>query len=135
MSLPVVYINVIHLRLIFWLFVCLMVFNATYNNISVISWRSFYWWRKPKDLEKKKKMNSYNANINMKVIKMHQQWLSFQIKTHLFFLPRSSMWCVFINVPNIFLSDTIRSSASDHYWNLASDYIKDVAEHPNLYIV
>jgi len=23
-----------------------MVFNATFNNISVISWR-FYWWRKP----------------------------------------------------------------------------------------
>jgi hypothetical protein len=24
-----------------------MVFNATFNNISVISWQSFYWWRKP----------------------------------------------------------------------------------------
>jgi hypothetical protein len=24
-----------------------MVFNTTFNNISVISWRSFYWWRKP----------------------------------------------------------------------------------------
>jgi len=25
-----------------------MVFNATFNNISVISWRSvFFWWRKP----------------------------------------------------------------------------------------
>jgi len=35
------------------LFVCLMVFNATFNNISVISWRSvFYWWRKPEDPEK-----------------------------------------------------------------------------------
>ena len=28
------------------LFVCLMVFNATFNNISDISWW-FYWWRKP----------------------------------------------------------------------------------------
>jgi len=29
--------------------VCLMVFNATFNNISVISWLSvlIYWWRKP----------------------------------------------------------------------------------------
>ena len=29
--------------------VCLMVFNDTFNNISVISWQSvlIYWWRKP----------------------------------------------------------------------------------------
>ena len=24
-----------------------MVFSAIFNNISVISWRQFYWWRKP----------------------------------------------------------------------------------------
>ena len=30
-----------------------MVFNATFNNISVISWWSvFFWWRKPEYLEK-----------------------------------------------------------------------------------
>ena len=29
-----------------------MVINTTFNNISVISWRQFYWWRKPEDLEK-----------------------------------------------------------------------------------
>jgi len=31
-----------------------MVFNATFNNVSVISWRSlqFYWWRKPEYSEK-----------------------------------------------------------------------------------
>jgi uncharacterized membrane protein len=29
-----------------------MVFNATFNNISVISWRQFYWCRKPEDPEK-----------------------------------------------------------------------------------
>jgi hypothetical protein len=27
-------------------------FNATINNISVISWRQFYWWRKPEYPEK-----------------------------------------------------------------------------------
>jgi len=25
-----------------------MVFNATFNNISVISWRSVFWWSKPR---------------------------------------------------------------------------------------
>ena len=30
-------------------FVCLIVFNATFNNISVIS---YYWWRKPENPEK-----------------------------------------------------------------------------------
>ena len=34
------------------LLVCLMVFNSTFNNISVISWWSVYWWRKLKDSEK-----------------------------------------------------------------------------------
>ena len=34
------------------LFVCLMVFNATFNNISVISWGSVLWWRKPSYREK-----------------------------------------------------------------------------------
>jgi len=29
-----------------------MVLNATFNNISVISWRQFYWCRKPENREK-----------------------------------------------------------------------------------
>jgi len=24
-----------------------MVLNSTFNNISVIAWSQFYWWRKP----------------------------------------------------------------------------------------
>ena len=31
-------------------FVCFMVFNATFNNISVISWRQFCWWRSRRKL-------------------------------------------------------------------------------------
>ena len=31
---------------------CLMVFNATFNNISAIWWGQFYWWRKSEDPEK-----------------------------------------------------------------------------------
>ena len=35
------------------MFICLVVFNATFNNISVTSWRGqFYWWRKPEVPEK-----------------------------------------------------------------------------------
>jgi hypothetical protein len=30
-----------------------IVFNATFNNISVISWRAIYWWRKPEFPERK----------------------------------------------------------------------------------
>jgi hypothetical protein len=26
-----------------------MVFNATFNNISAITWRQSHWWRKPED--------------------------------------------------------------------------------------
>ena len=29
-----------------------MAFNVTFNNISVISWRQFYWWRKSEYPEK-----------------------------------------------------------------------------------
>jgi hypothetical protein len=29
-----------------WFGFWLMMFNATFNNISAISWRQFYWWRK-----------------------------------------------------------------------------------------
>ena len=36
------------LRLMFFRF---MVFNSTFNNISVISWQ-FYWWRKPEYMQK-----------------------------------------------------------------------------------
>ena len=34
------------------LWVRVMVFNATFNNISIISWRQFYWWSKAECPEK-----------------------------------------------------------------------------------
>jgi len=35
-----------------WVRVRVMVFDATFNNISVISLVQYYWWRKPECLEK-----------------------------------------------------------------------------------
>ena len=32
--------------------VIVVVLNATFNNISIISWGQLYWWRKPEDTEK-----------------------------------------------------------------------------------
>jgi hypothetical protein len=47
----------------FVLFVaCLMVFNATFNNISVISWRQFYWWIKQEDPEKTTDLSQVTEN-------------------------------------------------------------------------
>ena len=36
----------------FFLFGLVMVFNITFNNISVISWQSVLWWRKTEYIEK-----------------------------------------------------------------------------------
>ena len=41
-----------------------MVFNATFNNISVISWRQFYWWRKPQYQEKTTNMLQVTEKLN-----------------------------------------------------------------------
>jgi hypothetical protein len=41
-----------------------MVFNATFNNISVISWRQFYWRRKPEDPEKTTDLSQVNDKHN-----------------------------------------------------------------------
>ena len=40
-----------------------MVFNATFNNISVISWRSVYWWRKPEYTQKSSSMSQVTEKL------------------------------------------------------------------------
>ena len=40
-----------------------MVFNATFNNISVISWGKFYWWRKPEYPEKTTDMSRFTDKL------------------------------------------------------------------------
>ena len=41
-----------------------MVFNATFNNISVISWRQFYRWRKPEDPKKTTDMSKVTEKLH-----------------------------------------------------------------------
>ena len=42
--------QVLGLSVVEW--VRVMMFTATFNNISAISWGQFYWWRKPEYQEK-----------------------------------------------------------------------------------
>ena len=46
--------NNFSLPLVMVVVLCFMVFNTTFNNISVILWRLglFHWWRKPEYPEK-----------------------------------------------------------------------------------
>ena len=44
-----------------WLVWLAMIFSATFNNISVISWWSIYWWRKPQSCRKSLKIVSYKV--------------------------------------------------------------------------
>jgi hypothetical protein len=55
---PIVVSSSIFLLLYYWYNILLPLYdwysimNTTFNNISVISWRQFCWWRKPEDPEK-----------------------------------------------------------------------------------
>jgi len=40
-----------------------MVFNATFNNISVIRGGQFYWWKKPESPEKTTDLPEVTDNI------------------------------------------------------------------------
>ena len=59
------------------LFVCLMVFNATFNNISVIS---FYWWRKPEDPEKTTDLSQVTDKL-YHIMLTTSPWSRFELTT------------------------------------------------------
>ena len=50
-----------------------MVFNATFNTISVISWRQFYWWRKTEYPEKTTDLSKVTDRENHRPVESHWQ--------------------------------------------------------------
>jgi len=47
------------------------VFNATFNNISVISWWSVFWWRKTDDQEKPPTSSESLTIVSHHVYRVH----------------------------------------------------------------
>jgi hypothetical protein len=60
-----------------WLFDCLMVFNVTFNNISVISWRSVLLVEETGGLGE----NHWPATSHIMLYRVHLAWAGFELTT------------------------------------------------------
>jgi hypothetical protein len=59
-----------------------VVFNATFNNISVISWRSVHWWRKPEYPEKTTNLSQVAGRENHIMLYQEVRKHMSEIRTH-----------------------------------------------------
>jgi hypothetical protein len=57
------------------------VFNTTFNNLSVISWGQFYWWRKPDYPEKTTSCRKSLTNFITMLYQVHLAWAGFKLAT------------------------------------------------------